>query len=234
MIPYNKVELNILISEGAKFTVSTTRTPASLLTHMSGVDLRLPVIAMDGAVLYDITENLYIEKEVLSPEIDLRAEKIISDMGCHCFVNALYDNTLIIYYGELKNDAEKKRFDTCRRSPYRNYTNIPLRTKKAEVLYLMVIDTNDKIDMLYKALCEGDIARDTRINISQSAEFPEYTYLKIYSKTASKNNMIEKLKERIGVEKIVTFGSVEGEYDIFIDDDGGNSTVKTLKKLYER
>lgn len=233
MIPYNKVELNRLISEGAKFTVSTTRTPASLLTHMSGVDLRLPVIAMDGAVLYDVKENRYLEKEPLSPEISRRAEKIISDMGCNCFVNALYDNTLIIYYGELKNEAEKKIFDALKKSPYRNYTRAEYRTEKAEVLYLMVIDTNDRIDMLYKALCEGNIARDTRINLSESVEYPGFTYIKIYSKNASKKHMTEKLKEFANAEKVVTFGSVEGEYDIFIDDDGGNSAVKTLKKLYE-
>lgn len=234
MIPYNKVELNRLISEGAKFTVSTTRTPASLLTHMSGVDLKLPVIAMDGAVLYDVKENRYLEKESLDADISHRAEKIIADCGCQCFVNALYDNTLIIYYGKLKNDAEKHLFDSLRRSPYRNYTDIRFRSDNAEVLYLMVIDTHERIEQVYKALCDGDIARDTRINLSKSVEYEGYTYIKIYSKNASKKHMIEKLKDYAHTDKVITFGSVEGEYDIFIDDDGGNSAVKTFKKLYER
>lgn len=233
MIPYNKVELNRLISEGARFTVSTTRTPASLLTLMNGVELKLPVIAMDGAVLYDIKENRYLEKEPLDADISRRAEKIIADMGCHCFVNALYDNTLIIYYGELVNEAEKKLFDTLRRSPLRNYTDIRFRTENTEVLYLMVVDTDERIDALHKALCDGDIARDTRINLSKSVEYSGYTYIKIYSLGACKRNMTEKLKMYVGTEKAVTFGSVEGEYDIYIDDDGGNSAVKTLKKLYE-
>ena len=131
---------------------------------------------------------------VLPSEISLRAEKIIAEMGCHCFVNALYDSTLVIYYGELKNDAEKKLFDTLRRSPYRNYTRAEFRTEKAEILYLLVIAENEKADALYRALCEGDIARDTRVNMSESAEYSGYTYIKIYSKNASKRNMIEKLK----------------------------------------
>ena len=46
--------------------------------------------------------------------------------------------------------------------------------------------------------------------------------------------MTDKLKKYVDAENIVTFGSVEGEYDIYIDDDGGNSAVKTLKKLYEK
>ena len=67
-------------------------------------------------------------------------------MDCHRFVNALYDNTLIIYYDELKNEAEKKIFDALRKSPYKNYTHSEYRTNKAEVLYLMVIAENEKAD----------------------------------------------------------------------------------------
>ncbi len=234
MIPYNKVELNRLISEGARFTVSTARTPASLLTHMSGVELRLPVIAMDGAVLYDVNDNRYLEKVPVEPDISRRAEKIIAECGCQCFVNALYDNTLIIYYGEFTNEVEKNLFESLRKSPYRNYTDIKYRTENADVLYLMVLDTAEKTENLYRALCAGNVSVDTRINITESVEYPGYMYTKIYSKSASRKNMTEVLKRYTGAENVITFGSVEGEYDIFINDDGGNSAVKTLKKLYER
>lgn len=233
MIPYNKVELNRLLSEGVRFTVSTTRTPASLLTHMSGVNLSLPVIVMDGADLYDIKSNRYLETETLSSEVSLRAESIIAENGYHCFVNTIHDNTLIIYYGDFVNEAEEKLFSELRKSPYRNYTRSEYRTSKSEVLYLMVIDTDERIDNLSRLLCENDIASETRINLSFSVEYPGYTYLKIYSKNACKKNMTEKLMQYVHAEKTVTFGSVEGEYDIFIDDDGGNSAVKTLKRLYE-
>ena len=32
---------------------------------------------------------------------------------------------------------------------------------------------------------------------------------------------------------VVTVGSIPGAYDIFVNDDGGNSAVKAIKKLYE-
>lgn len=236
MIPYNKVELNRLIALGAKFTVSTVRTPASLITLMEGVNLNLPVIAMDGAVLYDIKENMYLESVPLKKDISDRAERIISETGLHCFVNVLYDNTLMIYYGELVNDAEKDLLKNLRRSPYRNYTHMSFRrndTEKEQVIYLMVLAEDDKISCLHDALRAGDIDMEARVTLSPAAEYEGYTYLKIYSKEASKANMLKKLKERVQSEKVVTFGSVEGEYDVYIDDDGGNSAVKTLKRLYE-
>ena len=45
--------------------------------------------------------------------------------------------------------------------------------------------------------------------------------------------MLEILKERTGVDKVITFGSIPGEYDVFVHDDGGNSAVKAFKRLYE-
>ena len=58
---YSKVELNRLIRSGVKFTISTVRTPAVLMDIMKGVELQLPVIVMDGAALYDVKENQYLE-----------------------------------------------------------------------------------------------------------------------------------------------------------------------------
>ena len=46
--------------------------------------------------------------------------------------------------------------------------------------------------------------------------------------------MIKKLKEITNAEKTVTFGSIKGEYDVYIEDGGGNNTVKRLKKIYRR
>ncbi len=46
--------------------------------------------------------------------------------------------------------------------------------------------------------------------------------------------MMKKLNEYTKAEKIVTFGSIKGEYDVFIGDGGGNATVKKLKRLYRK
>ena len=141
MLPYNKVELNRLIAQGVNFTISTIRTPASMLDLLSGIDLKLPVIAMDGAVLYDIRENKYLHTFPLDLETADKAETIITQEGAHAFVNVLYDNTLHIYYGEFQNDAERALFQRLRRSPYRNYTQKSFRTDRTreQVLYLMVL-----------------------------------------------------------------------------------------------
>lgn len=44
--------------------------------------------------------------------------------------------------------------------------------------------------------------------------------------------MLKKLKEFTCIKNAITFGSVKGEYDVLIDDGGGNATVKKIKKIY--
>ena len=234
MIPYNKVELNRLIALGAKFTVSTIRTPASMIDLLSGIDLKLPVIAMDGAVLYDIKRNRYLDVFSLEPETAARAEAIIREEGAHSFINALYDNTLLIYYGEFQNDAERDLFEKLRCSPYRNYTGKEFRVNpgRERVIYIMVLAEDAAVRRIAGRI-DGEIGDAVRIVLSPAAEYEGYTYLKIYTKQACKANMLKILKERTGAEKIDTFGSIPGEYDVYVHDDGGNSAVKALKKLYE-
>ncbi len=228
---YSKVELNRLIRSGVKFTISTTRTAAELIEIMKGVELQLPVIVMDGAALYDVKEKRYLETVFLPADVSSEAEKIIADCGLHCFVNAMLDSTLLIYYGEFRNDAEQALFESCRRSAYRNYISSEYRRNDnmERVLYLTVLADKFSVFTLEGRL-RKQLGERVRISISES-EFEGFMYLKVFSPQASKQNMMKKLKEYTKAEDVITFGSIKGQYDVYINDGGGNGTVKRLKKI---
>ena len=234
MIPYNKVELNRLIAQGVNFTISTIRTPASMMDPLSGINLKLPVIAMDGAVLYDIRENRYLDVFALEWSAAARVEAMIESEGAHAFVNVLRDNTLLIYYGEFKNDAEKDMFDRLRRSPYRNYTGKAYRSDEGreQVLYIMTLTRLDHAQKIAGRIREV-LGTTVRVMLYPASEYDGYTYLKVYAADACKANMLKILQKRIGADRVVTFGSIPGQYDVYVHDDGGNSAVKMLKRLYE-
>ncbi len=229
---YNKVELNRMIESGVKFTLSTVRTPAEVMSLMNGVKLNLPIIVMDGAAMYDINEKEYLEAEFLRADICEQAEKIIAESGMHCFVNVMYDATLLIFYGEFRNSAEKDLFETHKHSPYRNYVREIFRRHDASerVLYLTVLDESGKISALEEKL-NDKLNGFVRVTVTDS-EYDGYKYLKMFSPAASKENMLLKLKAHTGCENVVTLGSIKGKYDVYIGDGGGNATVKLLKKLY--
>ena len=230
---YNKVELNRMIESGVKFTISTVRTPAEVMSLMDGVNLKFPVIVMDGAAIYDVQGKEYLEAEFLQADVCEMAEKIIAENKMHCFVNVMYDSTLLIFYGNLQNYAEKDLFSTHKHSPYRNYVRDIFRRYDASerVLYLTVLDEKDKILVLEEKLFK-QLNGFVRITVSDS-EYEGYCYLKIFSVCSSKEEMIKRLKIRTGIEKVVTFGSIKGKYDVYIGDGGGNSTIKKLKKIYQ-
>lgn len=132
---YSKVELNRLIESGVRFTVSTVHTPAVVMSPMKSVDLRLPLIVMDGAAIYDIEEKEYIEAEFLPKDISEKAEALIVRNGIHCFVNVMYDSTLLIFYSDFHNTAEKELFEAYKHSPYRNYIRSSYRHHDEKILY---------------------------------------------------------------------------------------------------
>ena len=234
MIPYNRVELNRLIAEGVNFTISTIRTPASMMEPLTGINLKLPVIAMDGAVLYDIRENRYLDVFALEQLAAVQVEGIIEAEGAHAFVNVLRDNTLLIYYGEFRNDAERDMFEHLRRSPYRNYTGKRFRNdaEREQVLYIMALTRTDHAQKIAGRIQE-QLGGRVRVMLYPASEYEGYTYLKVYAADACKANMLKILQTRIGAERVITFGSIPGQYDVYVHDDGGNSAVKMLKKLYE-
>ena len=223
---FNKVELNRMIESGVKFTLSTIRTPAEVKSLMKGVDLKLPIIVMDGAAMYDLNEREYLEAEFLQADICEQAERIIADHGMHCFVNVMYDATLLIFYGELWNTAEKDLYETHKHSPYRNYIRDIFRRHDASerVLYLTVLDEITKIADLEKQLVH-ELGALARITVTDS-EYDGYQYLKVFSSAASKEQMLVKLKSHTGCDNVVTIGSIEGKYDVYIGDGGGNATIK--------
>ena len=234
MIPYNKVELNRLIAQGVHFTISPIRTPASMMEPLNGINLKLPVIAMDGAVLYDIRENRYLDVFALERETAIQVESIIEEAGAHAFVNVLRDNTLLIYYGDFQNDAERDMFARLRRSPYRNYTGKQYRGdgEREQVLYIMALTRTDHAQIIAGRIRQS-LGTSVRVMLYPASGYEGYTYLKVYAADACKANMLKILQKRVGVEKVITFGSIPGQYDVYVHDDGGNSAVKMLKKLYE-
>ena len=201
---------------------------------MKDVSLKLPIIVMDGAALYDLNEKEYLETEFLQTDICEAAEKIIANTGMHCFVNVLYDTTLLTFYGDLRNSAEKDMYEAHKHSSYRNYTRSTFRRHDftERVLYIIVLDEDDKVYALEERL-NDELGSAARITVTDS-EYGGYKYLRVFSPKALKEYMLLKLKIHTGCEKVVTIGSIKGKYDLYISDGGGNSTIKKIKKLYRK
>lgn len=233
LTPYSRITMNSLLESGMELTVMTLRTPATFLEALSDLQLRLPIIAMDGAVLYDTGENCYVKKHVMLPDLASRVEQFILRRGFHLFSNVILEDVLLIYCGSFRNDAERQIYDTLHRSPYRNYLHRP-RPADQPVVYFMVIDGTERIRGLYREMAAEGLEEQCKLLCYPSDDYPGYSYLKIYSKEASVGKMLEALRRERGLEKIVTVGDDHSRRNVDYACRDSNLIVHSLNKLFYR
>lgn len=229
---YSVVEMNRMIEQGANFSIISSRTPANIQEALGDINLRLPVIAMDGAVMYDVKKREYVRAYVLSADIVQRLITLMDGFDVNYYLYLLLDHTMIIQYKELKNDTEKDLMRRFRSSPYRNYTRQNL-LDHARCVYLMTVQPDAVIQSIRQEIESSSFGEKLRVTTSRSETYPGYTYLRVYNRNAHRENMISYLLEETGLNKAVTFGDSRWEYDISIDAYDNSKIAKTLKQLYE-
>ena len=229
--PYSRVELNRMIEDGAKFTLSTIHTQARIRELLPGVNLRYPMVIMDGAALYDMNTMEYLRTTPMSEEKARRVIEWAHGRGLSFFNNSVSDNLLVIQFSELGNEAIRKLYEKKRLSPYRNFINSPRDTVE-NVLYLQIVAPEEEVEPLLAELNAQPWAGDYRFTLRE-CEIEGYGYLLIYDYSVSRESMLRELEKLMGTKQTVTFGGVPNKYDVYIRDADKNLFVKELKKRFE-
>jgi hydroxymethylpyrimidine pyrophosphatase-like HAD family hydrolase len=260
---FTKVELNRFLHDGMRFSVSTKQTPATVREILSGVDLRLPIIAMDGAVLYDLHTMKYVRTVKIEPALVSLITDFLHAEGIPFFVNTVQDNLLVIYFKDYKDlileevrdshhhtptpEGEPvpdlalsksayismaKLYHKKRTSPYRNYVRTNATINK-DVLYILVIDREENIDLLHEKLMAQPWSDKCRTNFDYFDCEKGEKILRIYAAEANRPAMLRYLQRYVGAPRVVTFGTETDDCDVHIKDAGRNQTVKELKKRFE-
>lgn len=229
---YSRVELNRMLEEGLALSIMTKRTPASFLAAAGDIKLKLPVILMDGAVLYDTQQNRFLAKRELAYPVAADLTQRLEELGLDVFHNVIIDDSVLIFYRQLTNPVDQQVYDRLRKSPYRNYIHLPL-PENTPVAYLMAVDLTDRIQAAHQALQGLAEDRNFRMLCYPSDDFPGYSYLKIYHRDATKAHMLEQLKAYSGFEQVRTYGSIPGQYDRCVQLTTGDELVRLLKREFE-
>ena len=249
LTPFTKVELNRFLDEGMRFSVQTKQTPATVREILSDINLKLPIIAMDGAVLYDLHTMKYVRTEKMDPELVTHVSGFLHEQGYPFFVNTIQDNLLVIYFKDYKNlildevkDAhheavhhykQEEHAPTIKKrvSPYRNY----VRTNAAithDVIYILVIDQEEKVDQLHASLMEQPWASQCRTNFDTFDCEEGEKLMRIYASGSTRSEMLKHMQQYVGAPQTITFGNDPGECDVLIEDAGRDRMVKELKKRF--
>ena len=229
---FNKTALNHMIDEGALFTMITRQTPASLIAEVEHLKLRLPVIALDGAVLYDIYQNRYLHACLMEHDMGLRIRQLLTEQNRAFFTNVIVDDVWVIYYNDLVDEDQKGYLKKLRTSPYRNYMKRAPHDED-HILYFSVLDTHNRLIMLEKQLEEMGFAGKLKFLLEDHV-FGEKSLLKILSIEASPRNMLDRLMKMLHVHHSIVYGDKDSETccDVAVADSDFNRIVQNIRADY--
>ena len=196
----------------------------------------------------------------MDPELVTLVSGFLHEQGYPFFVNTIQDNLLVIYFKDYKNlildevkDAHleavhhykqeehaptissyvsmARLYHKKRVSPYRNY----VRTNTAithDVIYILVIDQEEKVDQLHASLMEQPWASQCRTNFDTFDCEEGEKLMRIYASGSTRSEMLKHLQQYVGAPQTITFGNDPGECDVLIEDAGRDRMVKELKKRF--
>lgn len=203
---YTKFKLNQLIEKGANITISTTRTPASLTQILKDVEFNLPLMIMNGSVVFDLNNETYHHIKTISKHAQKGLDTLLEKENKNAFVYSITDGMLSIYHYPFKNEGEKRFFDERKHDYFQNHVKGKLSQEDDAVFYI-IIDRFDEIKKLENKIKSCTFSKDITINIYPYDLLPRYYFLKINSIHASKAIALKEFLITHQEDMVVSIGS---------------------------
>ena len=230
---YARDTLNSLIATGVNFSIATARTAASAVKILSGLNINLPVVLMNGAVIYDIGKSKYIKiEEIPSPAVQDILEAL-KENGATGFMYSISNDELITYYEKLNTKALRDFYDERVTNYYKTFEQVDSFFNKIEsskIVYFALIDEYERLSGVFQSLKEHpdiDVVRYKDIYAE------DLWFLEIYSKNASKYNAVKYLREYCNLDKIIGFGDNFNDIPLFKACDECYAVSNAVEELKE-
>lgn len=205
---YSRIRLNTMMKQGALVTIATTRSVETLLPLLEGIEMRLPIIIMNGAVRYDLKKRTYLACKKMNHEIAETIIAVFEKRNLNCFTNTIINDVLHVYYNELINPVEEMIYHSKKRLPEQSYVcgDLP---KDQEVLSIIAVDQLEIILDLKAEIEKLGIAADVNIECYPDEAHAGYYFIEITSVKASVKNAIIDMKKQYVINEVVAFGNME-------------------------
>lgn len=231
---YTKTVINAFIAKGGHFSVATARTAASAGKILSGLNMDVPVVLMNGAVVYDFREEKYIKTEMISNETAHHILDILYAHDITGFMYAIYKGRLVTYYENLEAKAMRDFHDERVQKYYKYFEQADSFKEKVienSVIYFTLIDEYEMLDIAYNSLKNQP---DIDMILYKDIYDEKLWYLEIYSIQASKYNAVKYLREQGYYDRIIGFGDNHNDIPFLKACDefyAVSNAVKELKAL---
>jgi 5-amino-6-(5-phospho-D-ribitylamino)uracil phosphatase len=206
--------LNALIQGGLSFSFATARTAASAVKIMQAVNISLPVILMNGVLIYDWPRQRYSKIEPLGAAAVDAVLGALARFGNNGFMYAIEDGQLTTCYTRLDTPLLVHFFEERRQKYYKSFEQVEdfncMRQKNT--IYCTLVDQLEALEPLRASLAARP---DILCTLYPCIYEPGAWYLEIFSSGASKENAVRHLREQFGFDRIVGFGDNLNDLSMF-------------------
>lgn len=197
--------INRGIEQGLEFTISTARTPTTALKIIDRLNLKLPVMMMNGVLIYDMEKKQYIKKTVLDETVVMVLLGLIKLKGLSCFLYSLADDQFFAYYDSV-DSVSLNYFRNERIMKYnKKFTEVEDLSLVAgkDIIYCMLREPKEKLENLYRELA---VVKGVKTEFYPDIYSDDYYMLEIYSDQASKKEALTYLRTAGHYDSVVSFG----------------------------
>lgn len=245
--------LNRLIDNGLLFSVATARS-RSAAEKTERLHLSLPMVQLNGVLIYDPQKNAYIDCVPFSFEQACEVVKVLREFDRMSFVYKYEGNgDISVEFERFSNQTESDFFEARKDKDYKRFEQVEkIQIQKHErVIYFTMVDTYERLKPIYEKLSLLNGVKPTLYIDNYSGLY----YLEIFSGKATKGTGVQKLCRLVGADRVVVFGDNLNDLDMFeqadfsvavgnavdeaksranivIDDNEHDGVVRYLAKVY--
>lgn len=197
--------INESILRGLNFTVSTARTPTTALKIIEGLQLQLPIMMMNGVLIYDVKSGRYIKKEAMDSSVIMVLLGLIKVKGLNCFLYGLDNEQFVAYYDSVESTSLNyfrneriMKFD----KKFTEVEDLSLVAGK-DIIYCMLREPKEKLEGLYREL---SVVKGVKADFYPDIYSDDYYMLEIYSEMASKKEAVDYLRRVGKYDSVIGFG----------------------------
>lgn len=208
------VLLTELLRDEAAFTCATARSLASVRPILSGIQLRLPVILMNGVCIYDTRAGRYLKRVTIPTDTALQVAALLHEMALPAFLYRIDDTGMDCFHPKL-DSASMQQFMDERRARYdKPFTEVAqLRDAVDEnTVYFTMVGAQERIAPVYEAVRK---LPGLQLAYYKDVYAADDWYLEIFGAEASKYHAVQFLREFGSFDKVIGFGDNMNDIPMF-------------------
>lgn len=220
--------INSLVEKGMAFTYATARSLVSASVVTQGLSTNIPVIAYNGAFIFQPATGEILSREHFSREEMTYASDLIRTYEISPLIYSFIDGVEKVSWNPVRENDGVQRYLSLRKGdrrlrPVENNAQL----YEGEIFYFTCIGTKEELMPLYEAISKN---KQYRCTIQQELYRPEY-FCEIMPAGATKANAIRKLKEMRGCDKVISFGDAINDLPMFEISDACYAVENAVEEL---